>query len=216
MKTTVQIFLPSIASVHGLLLDVADRAITLCLFGHFAITVYAQYVEDPDIDFLLMLLSEALPIIYIVLRPRTDTISRSPSDWICALLVLSSPLIITIAPVKPLVPEIICLLLVIAGLCLQIYAKIFLGLSFGVIAANRGVKTGGPYRYIRHPIYAGYTLTHIGLALAMPSLYNVLIYVCCFGLQLVRMDREEEMLSLDKDYRALVKTVRYRLVPGLY
>ncbi len=38
----------------------------------------------------------------------------------------------------------------------SVFRKVLLGLSFGVVAANRGVKIGGPYSFIRHPMYAGY------------------------------------------------------------
>ena len=54
------------------------------------------------------------------------------------------------------------------GLYVQISAKVILGRSFGLIAANRGIKVAGPYRIVRHPIYAGYTIIHVGFLLALP------------------------------------------------
>lgn len=86
---------------------------------------------------------------------------------------MAEPLFITIAPLHPLAPRLLCYFVVVGGIGLQLFAKVFLGLSFGVVAANRGVKIGGPYSFIRHPMYAGYTLSHIGLLLAMPSLVRM-------------------------------------------
>ena len=58
----------------------------------------------------------------------------------------------------------------ISGFVLQLSAKLTLRRSFGVVAANRGVKASGPYRLVRHPMYAGYALTHVGFLLAGPNL----------------------------------------------
>jgi protein-S-isoprenylcysteine O-methyltransferase Ste14 len=107
-------------------------------------------------------------------------------------------------------------LLILIGLFVQIAAKICLGRSFGLIAANRGVKSQGPYRFVRHPMYAGYTLTHIGLFLSMPSLKNALLYSLALSFQLVRIVREEAVLRQDAEYRAFAEQVRFRLVPKLF
>ena len=47
----------------------------------------------------------------------------------------------------------------VSGLVLHLYGKVCLARSFGLVAANRGVQRLGPYRVIRHPIYAGYVIT---------------------------------------------------------
>ena len=41
--------------------------------------------------------------------------------------------------------------IMLIGLYVQISAKVILGRSFGLIAANRGIKVEGPYRIVRHP-----------------------------------------------------------------
>ena len=116
----------------------------------------------------------------------------------------------------PLLPSVICLLIIIGGIFTQITAKIVLGRSFGVVAANRGVKVAGPYRIIRHPMYAGYTITHIGLLLSMPSLLNAALYTLAFSFQVVRILREEAVLVRSEDYRDFCSRVRYRLLPGVF
>jgi len=104
----------------------------------------------------------------------------------------------------------------VAGLFVQASSKVFLGRSFGIVAANRGVKVSGPYRIVRHPIYAGYTLTHIGFLLLFPCWQNLIIYTITLGLQIVRIMKEERVLSEDPAYRALMQTTRYRLMPGVF
>jgi protein-S-isoprenylcysteine O-methyltransferase Ste14 len=102
------------------------------------------------------------------------------------------------------------------GLCLQTSAKLILWKSFGIVAANRGVKVAGPYRFIRHPIYAGYVLTHIGFLLGFPSLRNAILYLVALMIQSARLMREERILLQDPAYRAYAARTRYRLLPGLY
>ena len=102
------------------------------------------------------------------------------------------------------------------GLFVQISAKIILGRSFGIVAANRGVKVAGPYRFVRHPMYAGYIINHIGFLLAFPSLWNVALYSTELVIQITRLLREEALLNQDKSYRDYASQVRYRLLPKVF
>ena len=54
-----------------------------------------------------------------------------------------------------------------------IAGKLSLGRSFGLIPANRGVVSTGVYRFVRHPIYLGYLITHVGFVVANPTMWNV-------------------------------------------
>ena len=88
--------------------------------------------------------------------------------------------------------------------------------SFGLVAANRGVKTSGLYRLVRHPVYAGYVLSDCGYVFENPSLRNVaLLAVGTIG-QLVRITEEERLLAGDHTYRDYCGRVRYRLIPYVY
>jgi protein-S-isoprenylcysteine O-methyltransferase Ste14 len=128
----------------------------------------------------------------------------------------SAGLLAVPAGVQPIAPATVCMAIIIAGLLLQVGAKMTLGLSFGVVAANRGVKVLGPYRLVRHPIYAGYTIAHIGGLLAMPSLTNAWLYGAALVLQIARIFCEERVLKEDIEYRAYAAHVHYRLVPGIF
>ncbi|MGH9550333.1 MAG: methyltransferase family protein [Terriglobales bacterium] len=102
------------------------------------------------------------------------------------------------------------------GVYVQISAKVILGRSFGLIAANRGIKIAGPYRIVRHPIYAGYIITHVGFLLGFPSLWNVGLYSTQLLVQVARLLREEHLLKRDSSYRAYAANVRYRLFPMIF
>ena len=200
-----------------IVLDVTERVIVASLFLNFGYGIIRQYAAAPNIVTALLFVSEFIPFALIVLRPPSRSLSQDPLDWLFGVAGTAFPLLIspTVA-VDPVIPRAICLMLVLLGLCGQISAKIVLGSSFGIIAANRGVKVLGPYRLVRHPMYAGYTLTHIGLWLAMPSLQNAILYACALTLQIVRIRREERILNLDPAYREFASRTRYRLLPGVF
>jgi protein-S-isoprenylcysteine O-methyltransferase Ste14 len=99
--------------------------------------------------------------------------------------------------------------LALAGIC-------DLGRSFGIIAADRGIKTHGLYRYVRHPIYAAYLLAFGGFVLTHPSVFNSLVLLVWIVIQIARIQSEERMLGEDPTYCAYRRAVRYRLIPGLW
>lgn len=72
----------------------------------------------------------------------------------------------------------------------------FLGLgSFSVLPKAKKLQTSGLYKYCRHPIYLGITLTLLGLSLSTASLagfiYTIIIII---PLNILRAKREERVL----------------------
>ncbi|WP_050454244.1 methyltransferase family protein [Candidatus Burkholderia verschuerenii] len=115
-----------------------------------------------------------------------------------------------------LVPEWLAAALQIAGLAIQISAKLSLRRSFGILPANRGVVVHGPYRLIRHPMYFGYLVNDMGFLLPNFGLQNVLVLAFHWTLQIGRIVREERLLSNDEMYRDYTQRVRYRLIAGVF
>jgi protein-S-isoprenylcysteine O-methyltransferase Ste14 len=87
------------------------------------------------------------------------------------------------------------------------------------IQEERGhtVATGGPYRYVRHPGYAG----AIGAALATPfflgSLWGLPLAAISAALYVLRTGLEDRTLLEElPGYREYTLEIRYRLVPGVW
>lgn len=62
----------------------------------------------------------------------------------------------------------------------------------GHVEKDREVTRSGPYRYLRHPLYAGSTLIGVGLAVASTSLAAAAVIGLYLGLTLTAARRREE------------------------
>jgi protein-S-isoprenylcysteine O-methyltransferase Ste14 len=91
-----------------------------------------------------------------------------------------------------------------------------LGRSFGLVAANRGIKTSGLYRMVRHPAYAGYLLGYAGYVLCYPTTANALIAVATLVALNARAIVEERFLRHDPSYCDYLNGTRWRFVPYVY
>ncbi len=166
----------------------------------------------------LIMVAETAVVLFVLIRRPTDTISLKLGDWLLAITATYAPLLIqpadTPAALQWLVP--IGVGLTLLGNIVQIAAKMFLRRSFGIAPANRGIKTDGMYRIVRHPMYAGYLVVHIGILLLMPTVLNFVIYAIGWWAQILRLLAEERLLSEDPAYRVLMEKTRWRLIPGIF
>lgn len=104
----------------------------------------------------------------------------------------------------------------LAGLLIVIVSLIALGRSFGFLAADRGVKTRGPYAIVRHPVYASYLLIQSGYVLQSVSARNIAIFAIVSACNIGRALAEERLLAESVGYRAYRQHVRWRLIPFLW
>lgn len=150
-----------------------------------------------------------------LLRRRSRSTSARPLDWVFAaggwLTMATRP-----GEAGP-TAEVVGGSIQVVGLCLTAIGFLYLGRSFGVVAADRGVKIHGPYRFVRHPIYFAHLVTYIGVMIANPVPWNYAICALTLACQVWRMAAEERHLSSrSEDYREYRSRVRWRLVPGVY
>jgi protein-S-isoprenylcysteine O-methyltransferase Ste14 len=111
--------------------------------------------------------------------------------------------------------------LMLGGIALRWYAVRVLGRFFTFdVAVHPGqtVVSLGPYRYIRHPSYAGALITLLGLGLALGNWAGLLALLTCMSVGYAyRISIEEAALAaaLGEPYQQYTRRTR-RLVPFLF
>jgi protein-S-isoprenylcysteine O-methyltransferase Ste14 len=75
----------------------------------------------------------------------------------------------------------------------------------------------GPYRFVRHPGYAGNILPLFGIILALGSVWTLIPAVVAIIITVLRTVLEDQTLQEElPGYRDYTQRVRYRLIPWIY
>jgi hypothetical protein len=119
---------------------VVSNSLLGVLFGFFAYTAWMSWQANGHIQSLLLAFQELLIVGLTITRRRSIVETRSPWDWFVAFVGTAAPLLQRPAPTLPAL-EPIGLLLQFLGALLATVAVASLGRSFGIVAANRGVRT---------------------------------------------------------------------------
>ena len=109
--------------------------------------------------------------------------------------------------------------LTLVGMLFMVWARIHLGRNWSGVAsikADHELITGGPYRWVRHPIYSGLALAFIGTAMAVGQWRAVLAVMLALIAIAHRIIVEERFMreQFGSVYDAYAHRVR-ALVPGL-
>lgn len=199
------------------LASILDRFEQTAALALFVFLVARVWPHDLSINILapaLVLVSEGIIVFFLLIRRSSADISLRPRDWAAAVIGTAAPLLV----MKTAEPSVLGagIILMLVGMMTQLAAKLSLRRSFGIVPANRGVKTAGAYRFARHPMYLGYMISHVGFLLLAPTAWNFSVYLVCWVCLLLRIEFEERLLSEDPGYQAFKRKVRFRRVPGVY
>ena len=194
---------------------ISSNLLSGVLFALFAYAAFRTWQQTGHVQSLILAFQELLIVGLAITRHYSIAESRSLWDWQVALIGTAAPLLqragFTLPELEP-----IGLILQAAGTLLATFAVISLGRSFGIIAANRGVRTAGLYRFVRHPLYGSYMIGYLGFLLGNLSFWNVSLIVLTVLCQYARAAAEERILLQDPAYQAYVQRVRYRFIPYIF
>ncbi len=87
------------------------------------------------------------------------------------------------------------------------------------IQEDRGqhVVSSGPYRFVRHPLYASSLILLPSIALLLGSGWGLVWSVLLAALIVIRTDLEDATLAKElAGYADYATKVRYRLIPGVW
>ena len=190
--------------VYRILSDTLPLAFWLFLAG---VRLAQAWQERSPV--LALLMAQSGLVAYLLLTRRSDVAEvpayRKAVAWTSALL----PLGLQVgAPASWL-----SLLVVAAGLLLAAWSLWTLGKSFGIAPADRGLVRCGPYRLLRHPMYAGELLAVFGASWGCFTLWNLALWSVLFLSVILRIHWEEQAVG---GYAGYSHQVRWRIIPGVW
>jgi protein-S-isoprenylcysteine O-methyltransferase Ste14 len=171
----------------------------------------ARHALNGDLLAILLALQAALVAYRLVQRRK----ARAEAPWVWRLMAWTSALMpLAVRPGEaPLVPSWISGAFIGFGMVLALWALVSLGPSFGIAPADRGLANRGPYRWFRHPAYAGELISVVGYVLCNMRPWNLGLILLLAASLVARIQKEEEMI---KGYDCYAEQVRWRLVPGVW
>ena len=196
--------------------DLLSRLAVGVLFAVMSVNLLTDFAHTHRLTGLLLLASESLVVVLTIVRRRTQIVDRSAAAAVVTTISLIGPSLVRTVSGGGLLPDAVTAVVSSVGLVLIIAGKITLGRSFGLVPANRGVVIGGVYGFVRHPIYAGYLLTHLAFACAYPTTWNVTVLVLTDTALIVRALYEEKVLEADRSYQSYCRRVAWHIVPGVF
>lgn len=182
----------------------------------FALASLRFYVETHRLIGALFVVEQTWFVVAFLVRRPARAVSRGLGSWLLAFGGTFGGVLFRPAGAHPGWGVTSGLALQLAGLALCIVSLAALGRSFGFVAADRGVKTRGPYAVVRHPVYATYLVIQAGYLLQSVSLRNVVVLVLASGCNVGRALAEERLLARTPSYQAYQQKVRWRLIPGVW
>jgi protein-S-isoprenylcysteine O-methyltransferase Ste14 len=132
---------------------------------------------------------------YLRRGPAVAT-SRSLTAHVAAVAATFSPLTFPLLAGRPpgTAQQVTADVLLLAGAAWSVWTVRFLGRNLSVLAQARDVVDRGPYRWVRHPLYAGEIVSCLGLAIAASSAAAAALWLVLCALQAYRALREEQVL----------------------
>jgi protein-S-isoprenylcysteine O-methyltransferase Ste14 len=198
---------------------------TLINFGLFAALagglgyrVYETWIKN-RFDFVeaMFFAGSMVQVVIILFRWRHVAISREPLHQLVAILAFLSAAMFDIRPLAPYPWMLTAAVgLTILGIFLGVITTLGLGRSFGILIAQRRIKTSGVYRIVRHPMYMSDTVMRTSFIAANPSIFNLILYIGATGCYVVRALLEERFLVRDPAYVEYMRTVNYRFIPWVF
>jgi protein-S-isoprenylcysteine O-methyltransferase Ste14 len=189
--------------------DFVGRACLTALFTVFAVLKVMVVLDvirsfQPTGGWTLEFVSHLSTLAFLLLIVAT-TVSRLPprrsaegiEPRVSALLGAFFTLTLIVLPPVETSAELrlVSTALVLVGCSLCVCCLFWLGRSFSVMAQARRLVTGGPYRFVRHPLYVCELVTLTGVILGNLSLQSVVVAAVALAFQYRRIINEERVLE---------------------
>lgn len=191
------------------------KILTLIALGYFSYNIFLSLEYNHRAMLLILLVGEIITMLLVMFSKSVENRDFSLASVVLTISATFYFFFVDVGKGVALIPPIFSELIMCLALFWQIISKIYLGRNFGLLPACRGIVTTGPYKIVRHPIYFGYFLMHLGFILGSFSSYNFFLYIFLYILQFGRIYYEEKTLSKNEEYVEYMRKVKFRFIPYL-
>jgi protein-S-isoprenylcysteine O-methyltransferase Ste14 len=198
------------------LVHLSVNLIGAALAAQFARASLLFYLQTHRLIGAAFFVEQAWFVVAFLVRRPPRASSRQLHAWLLAAGGTFGGLLFRPQGAHPALGVEIGLALQLVGVAAVVASLLTLGRSFGFVAADRGLVTRGPYRLVRHPVYACYILIQSGYLLQAISLRNLVVLLAVTGCNVGRCLAEERVLAGPSPYQEYRARVRWRMVPGVW
>jgi len=195
------------------IIQAALNILLITVFLLLAVVSYRHFAASRSVCSFSILAVNALFLGLFLSRRPAESETPRLSLWLLSVTGTALPLLLRPTDGAGFVG--VGVVVQITGVVMVAAGLLSLRRSFAVVPGNRGIRDGGLYRVVRHPIYISELIALLGAVLVSPTATNWIIWLCECGLQFARARAEEDFLAADPVYRAYRERVPYRLLPGL-
>jgi len=183
-------------------------------FGLFAYANARSFLENPRLSVFLIVVTESIVALFLVIRRNPDETRHTWQTWITTTCGTLAPFLLR--PSQATEDLLLGEMLQVVGFVVQIAALLYLNRSFGLLPAHRGVKSGGLYGLVRHPLYTAYLITFAGFWINNQSLHNAAVVLIATVFMVMRVYYEEALLIKYAEYKRYASRIRWRLIPAVW
>ncbi len=184
------------------------------MYGLFAYSYILDFINTHRLSSLILIVFELTLVVLLLIRRMPKQVSVSLYDW--AIAIMGTTMVVFLRPSPEINDHLVLVTLQLLGMSISLFGLFSLNRSYGTVPANRGIQTDGLYRFVRHPVYAGYFLSLSSYALQNPTSSNFIVVGAILMFKVLRIFAEEELLSKDPDYVAFKQKTRWRIIPYVF
>jgi protein-S-isoprenylcysteine O-methyltransferase Ste14 len=200
----------------GRLLRVCANLVGAVSAAFFSYSFLHFYLQSHRLIGVVFFGQQTLVAVAYLIRRPARSVSRRPDDWLLAFGGTFAGVVFRPEGAHTAWGLQTGLVLQLVGAAIAVASLLTLGRSFGFAAADRGVVIRGPYRVVRHPMYAAYLLLQSGYLLQSLSVHNAIVLLFGTACNAGRALAEERLLGGNKEYIAYRTQVHRRIIPGLW
>ncbi|MFN2592814.1 MAG: isoprenylcysteine carboxylmethyltransferase family protein [Candidatus Dormibacteria bacterium] len=223
---------------HPLSFLVWGRAVPSALYGYLGWLMLERVIESlrslgdhpgwlevvgGPLRLVVYMLFCVIPVILILTRPmprgRDGRLLVRATAFTGTTLLLVGGAVVPPGPLLFSVPDSVAATATVAIVVMEViavYALICLRRNFSIMPEARNVVSRGPYRFVRHPLYAAEIVAALAVVVPAPRLWSTVVLPLFVIIQMTRSVLEERLLTrVLPAYQAYRERTR-RLIPFVW